>query len=55
MAAAFAAVAYHRMVHTYRPAARHDVPPDLRLRTVVYAVLAACVLLAGLSLPLLVP
>ena len=51
---AFAAVAYHRMVHTYRPMARRDVPPGLRLRKVVYGALVACGLLVGLSLPRLV-
>lgn len=50
---AFAAGAYHRMVLTYRPSVRRDVPPDLRLRKMAYAVLAVCCLLGGLSLPLL--
>jgi hypothetical protein len=50
--ASLAAVAYHRMVWTARPALRGEVPPGRRLRRVLYAALVVVAVLVGLTLAL---
>jgi len=46
--------AYHRLVWTYRPAAREEVPVGVRFERVVLAAAVAVALLALCSLPLFV-
>ncbi|WP_256685392.1 hypothetical protein [Halococcus qingdaonensis] len=47
--------AYHQMVLTTRPELRGEIPPEQRLRRLVYAAAVLLALLALLSLPFLVP
>ena len=47
--------AYHRMVLTTRPELRGEIPPEDRLRRLMYAAAVVVALLALLSLPFLVP
>lgn len=53
--ACIAGAAYHQMVLTARPELRGEIPPEKRLRGLVYAVVIGLALLALLSLPFLVP
>jgi hypothetical protein len=47
--------AYQQMVLTARPELRGEIPPERRLRRLVYAAAVVLALLALLSLPFLVP
>jgi Flp pilus assembly protein TadB len=47
--------AYHQMVLTTRPELRGEIPPEQRLRRLVYAAAVVLAVLALLSLPFLVP
>lgn len=49
------AAAYHQMVLTTRPELRGEIPPERRLRRLVYAAAVLLALLALLSLPFFVP
>lgn len=49
VAGAFAVVAYRRMVSASRASVRTELPPDERLRTVVYGVVVAAAAMFGLS------
>ena len=49
LAVGFAAVVYRRMVAT-RHDIRRELPPETRLRTIVYGVVVACAAMLGLSL-----
>lgn len=46
------AVSYWRHVYTVRPGMRGEVPPELRLERLFYAILAGILLLLAVSLPL---
>ena len=48
-------VAYHRLVYTAHPELRGEIPPERRLRRLLYAALVGTVVLAALSLPFLMP
>ena len=47
-----ATAAYYRMVWTARPALRGEVPPERRLRRVLYAALVVVAVLVGLTVAL---
>lgn len=47
------AVAYHRFVRTYRPALRAEIPPEDRVRRLIYGAIIGVAVLAALSIPLL--
>jgi len=47
-------VSYWRYVYTVTPELRGEVPPEVRLERLFYAVLAGVLLLAAISLPLAV-
>ncbi|WP_435078503.1 hypothetical protein [Halococcus sp. AFM35] len=47
--------AYHRLVLTTRPELRGEIPPEKRLRRLVYAAVVGLALLVLLSLPFFVP
>lgn len=47
-------VSYWRYVYTVRPEMWSEVPPEVRLERLFYAVLAGVLLLAAISLPLAV-
>lgn len=49
-AVVFAAAAYRRMVSGRDSAAHREVPPESRLRTIVFGVIVACVAMFGVSL-----
>lgn len=47
------AVAYHRLVYRARPELRGEIPPEQRIKGLVYAALVGGVVLVALSLPFL--
>jgi len=47
--------AYYRLVWTYRPEYRHEVPVGVRFRRLILSTLAAVGILGLLALPLVVP
>jgi hypothetical protein len=47
--------AYHQMVLTARPGLRGEIPPERRLRRLVYAAVVGLALVVLLSLPFFVP
>lgn len=47
--------AYHRLVRAARPELAGEIPADVRLQRLFYAIVVTIALLALLSLPLLVP
>jgi hypothetical protein len=49
------ALAYRRFVHAATPGLRGEIPPERRLRRLVYAGLVGVALLCALALPFLVP
>jgi len=50
VAGGFTVAAYRRMVSQSRAALREEVPPESRLRTIVYAVLVAAAAMFGISM-----
>jgi hypothetical protein len=43
---------YWRLVHTVRPDLRGEIPPDVRLERLFYAILAGILVLIAVSLPI---
>lgn len=45
-------ISYWRFVHTVRPDLRGEIPPDVRIERLFYAILAGILVLIAVSLPI---